>query len=177
MNEQVVRIPNQAEGEDSAACARSAGLNQARKPRPAAPIRPARNDSRRRFLKITTAAMGAAGLWLMDRVAKRAAAIPENRETTVTVPWNAAEGVHFYDRMIVVNKSDAVAVFSSLCPHLGCRVNRSEVNELTCPCHGSRFSLQGDVVHGPATRSLRSLPFVLDRKNAVLRVTLEANQL
>ena len=82
------------------------------------------------------------------------------------MPWSPAQTIRFYDPMIVVNRAGGVAVFSSQCPHMGCRINRTEGQELVCPCHGSRFNLQGDVVQGPATRGLGSLPFALDRAKA-----------
>jgi len=134
------------------------------------------HNSRRLFVKAGIISLGAVALWLMDSLARRTESIPENSENTLVVPWNAAQGVHFYDRMIVVNGASGVAVFSSTCPHLGCRINRTEGTELVCPCHGSRFSLQGKVAHGPSMRGLRALPFELDRANGVLRVTLESNQ-
>jgi cytochrome b6-f complex iron-sulfur subunit len=143
-------------------------------PTPVLRMHPLPSRSRRLFLKSAIAFLGTAGLWLMDMVAKRNGAIPENAEKTVTVPWSAANGVRFYDRMIVVNNSDRIAVFSSVCTHLGCRISQAEGTELICPCHGSRFNQEGDAVHGPAERALRPLPFVLDRTNGLLRVTLEA---
>lgn len=130
--------------------------------------------SRRVFLKAGIASLGAMALWLMDRLARRSESIPENSETTITVPWSAAQGVHFEDRMIVVNSPREISVFSSTCPHLGCRINRTEGAELACPCHGSRFDLQGNAVHGPATRRLHNLPFALERAKGILRVTLES---
>lgn len=44
------------------------------------------------------------------------------------------------------------------CTHLGCEVawNRAE-NSWDCPCHGSRFSIEGDVLNGPAVRNLKQI--------------------
>ena len=42
---------------------------------------------------------------------------------------------------------------STTCTHLGCAVARSK-DGFACPCHGSRFDTNGDVVGGPAPRPL-----------------------
>ena len=61
--------------------------------------------------------------------------------------------------LIVVRKDagSAVAV-SSKCTHLGCTV-RKEPSFFRCPCHGSTYTLEGEVVRGPAE-------FPLDRYDA-----------
>ena len=43
------------------------------------------------------------------------------------------------------------------CTHLGCelRFNSSE-NTWDCPCHGSRFDYKGNILNGPALKSLKS---------------------
>ncbi|HUY95017.1 MAG TPA: Rieske (2Fe-2S) protein [Terracidiphilus sp.] len=132
--------------------------------------------SRRGFLRAGVMSLGALALWLMDSLARREDLMPETSESTLETPWDAAQEIHFYQPAIVVNGKGGVAVFSSTCPHLGCRINRAEGRELVCPCHGSRFSVQGDVEHGPATRGLRALPFALDGARRVLRVTLGSSQ-
>ncbi|UNB55707.1 ubiquinol-cytochrome c reductase iron-sulfur subunit [Mycolicibacterium sp. YH-1] len=44
--------------------------------------------------------------------------------------------------------------FSSVCPHRGCNVSEVIDANIVCPCHGSRFDLEGAVVSGPAVEPL-----------------------
>ncbi len=48
---------------------------------------------------------------------------------------------------------------SAVCPHLGCTV-RQDGEQFACPCHGSRFSHLGAVLHGPATSPMKYLAVV-----------------
>jgi Rieske Fe-S protein len=48
--------------------------------------------------------------------------------------------------------------FAITCPHLGCSYGlNADSTRFLCPCHGSQFSLAGQVLHGPAVNPLSHL--------------------
>jgi menaquinol-cytochrome c reductase iron-sulfur subunit len=56
---------------------------------------------------------------------------------------------------IILDNQRHVTAFSPVCTHLGCAYRwQAEKKQFTCPCHGSAFSVQGDVIAGPASRPL-----------------------
>jgi Rieske Fe-S protein len=49
-------------------------------------------------------------------------------------------------------------VFAINCSHLGCSIGlNTTASTFDCPCHGSRFHLDGTVLHGPAPAPLSDL--------------------
>ena len=49
----------------------------------------------------------------------------------------------------------ALHAVSAVCTHMGCLVGWNETDRTwDCPCHGSRFALNGVVIHGPAVTAL-----------------------
>ena len=57
------------------------------------------------------------------------------------------------------DRAGRIHAVSAVCTHLGCTVgfNREE-RTWDCPCHGSRFDVEGKVIQGPATENLAPRP-------------------
>lgn len=67
----------------------------------------------------------------------------------------------------ILRKSDKeVAVFSSMCTHLACRVKWMEdESAYVCPCHDARFGLGGEVLSGPPPRPLDKMEAKVEEGN------------
>jgi len=63
---------------------------------------------------------------------------------------------------------EGILAFSKICTHVGCPIAlyQQRTHHLLCPCHQSTFDLSdsGNVVFGPAARSLPQLPIELDEE-------------
>src|SRR5688572_26934008 len=60
-------------------------------------------------------------------------------------------------KKLAVYRDDSGALHraSAVCPHLGCIVQWNSLERSwDCPCHGSRFGVDGSVLNGPAARGL-----------------------
>ena len=60
-------------------------------------------------------------------------------------------------RKVAAFRDDAgeLHTVSATCTHLGCLVSfNTAERSWDCPCHGSRFDVDGNVLHGPATKNL-----------------------
>ena len=76
------------------------------------------------------------------------------------IPVGGAQGVTAAngDKLIVTRPAEGEAVaLSAVCPHQGCTVAPDD-EQLTCPCHGSAFELDGTLKKGPAEKGLESFP-------------------
>ncbi|MGV9881533.1 FAD-dependent oxidoreductase [Streptomyces sp. NPDC003006] len=79
------------------------------------------------------------------------------------IPAGSGAVVRVEGRRCAVHRdeSGALHAVSARCTHMGCLVAFNEAETTwECPCHGSRFGTDGEVLQGPATRPLepRELP-------------------
>jgi cytochrome b6-f complex iron-sulfur subunit len=81
-------------------------------------------------------------------------------------PLDFTDGVVRFNKekkAYVIGAPGGVYALSAVCTHLGCITRfRSDERVIACPCHGSRFDLEGNVVHGPAPRPLPWLEVTSD---------------
>lgn len=53
---------------------------------------------------------------------------------------------------------DTFIALTAICTHQGCTITGYQNGQYVCPCHGSRYNTNGQVVQGPAQFPLRSYP-------------------
>lgn len=80
---------------------------------------------------------------------------------TVTDAWNRTPNVPVGAVYLQRLEDNKVRALNVVCPHTGCFVNyRAENNDYFCPCHSSRFSIDGQILdpNSPSPRPLDELP-------------------
>ena len=64
---------------------------------------------------------------------------------------------------------DTFSALLTRCTHQGCEVEPAG-DRLACPCHGSEYSLTGDVLQGPAERALFAYTVTADAENIYIEL-------
>lgn len=120
--------------------------------------------NRKRFIRILFGSAFLPVLYFWDSIVQKKIR-NESGKSPIVLKNEFPAGITFHDSVIVNNTGKGLEVFSSKCSHLGCRINAVEKNEIVCPCHGSRYSFDGNVLKGPSTKALTKLEFQIDSKN------------
>jgi Rieske Fe-S protein len=73
------------------------------------------------------------------------------------------------DGVVVTQPSAGVFKgFSAKCTHKGCTVDKVADGTIDCPCHGSKFNLDGSVANGPAQTPLEAQAVTVQGDSIVL---------
>lgn len=69
----------------------------------------------------------------------------------------------------IVHGGEGIYALISICTHLACTPNWFEEEKVfKCPCHGSVFTIEGDVVSGPAPSPLYRAPLQLSEDGELI---------
>jgi cytochrome b6-f complex iron-sulfur subunit len=87
----------------------------------------------------------------------------EQGHDAVSLRWQTEQ------RVWVVTRQDGLYAFEAKCTHLGCTPRwvpesldeQGRRGRFQCPCHGSNFNIDGDVIAGPAPKPLYRLSVTL----------------
>lgn len=84
----------------------------------------------------------------------------------------------YYDlegnEIMIMRDSSGLKAFSTVCPHLGCRVHwQSDKNEFFCPCHKGVFDSEGVAIAGPpasAGQRLKEVSIEVDKDSQIVYI-------
>lgn len=112
--------------------------------------------SRRQFIQMGAAALGAA--WLGLIVQSRLFPAQTSGQTIKPVEFplsdlpvgGSKQVLYGSTPVIVLRTPESVRAFSLICTHLGCTVQwQTDKGQFYCPCHDGRFDQFGEVIAGP----------------------------
>ena len=94
--------------------------------------------------------------WIGDRVTAAVRSLGSTSE--LAVGEGRIENRRGVTVAVARDDQGCVHTLKAACTHLGCIVGFNDAEQTwDCPCHGSRFTLDGQVLDGPAVKALERL--------------------
>jgi cytochrome b6-f complex iron-sulfur subunit len=133
--------------------------------------------SRRHFLELVGA--GAVGIAAAGSMVLSAEYLAPNVVREPPTRFRAGRPDEYPPGSVTLDKKNKVFIvrakegyfysLSAVCTHLGCIANwKSDEGIVACPCHGSKFDRDGNVIAGPAPRSLPRFSLTLDDRGQLV---------
>ena len=95
-------------------------------------------------------------------------ATPAAKSIAKTADVPVGSGVIVNDIVVTQPSAGVFKGFSAKCTHKGCMVDKVADGTIDCPCHGSKFNLDGTVAKGPATTPLAAKTVTVQGDSIVL---------
>lgn len=126
--------------------------------------------NRRTLLKSIVAAMGAVLMWPARTARAGKLAIGLDKLSKLKEVGSSMT-IKLKGRMVMFirDSDDSVIGFDPTCTHQQCTVeHRAGSDKIECPCHGSIFDLQGNVLKGPAEKPLPRFETTLEDQRVIV---------
>lgn len=94
----------------------------------------------------------------------------QDQNQIISIPENLIVDQVFVKGVFIRIKKETVHFLLAKCTHLGCQIKQIKDNSILCPCHGSAFDLDGNVVSGPAEENLKTLNYKYDQETKIYLV-------
>lgn len=131
---------------------------------------------RRNFLRLFGAGgfgiMAAQALWSTVRFARAPVSYGPPMKRVLGELKRYVAGTTVYEddaKVFVMADDEGLRALSATCTHLGCTVRQDADGQgYTCPCHGSRYDAEGNVIGGPAPNPLAFHRLEQDKRGRVV---------
>lgn len=136
--------------------------------------RPSALTSRRHFIQLGAAALGAAwvGTVVQARLFPRGSTGEANpvRFPLSELPVGAVKyGTYGDVPIIIMRNAESIKAFSLVCTHLGCIVDWNQGDQqFYCPCHDGYFDQFGEVIAGPPPVPLEQYPVTVEEDAVIV---------
>lgn len=124
--------------------------------------------NRRTFINLSLTATSGLFVVLWNKITLTQ--LNQNKRHKLTFPFDKNKQVTFLDEFIIINRENETQVFLAHCTHLGCKINQTANGKLVCPCHGSEYDLNGQVLKGPAYKNLQALHSTISDDGSLIEI-------
>jgi cytochrome b6-f complex iron-sulfur subunit len=92
----------------------------------------------------------------------------DNPDKKIVLPLkNINDGITYIQKsqIFIYKKENKLDIYDAHCTHMGCILNFNQAKQqFNCPCHQSRFDIDGTKLRGPANRDLDKIVFKIKSK-------------
>ena len=78
----------------------------------------------------------------------------DTKAALLALPDGTARDYRNLGNFFLIKDATGIYAMTAVCTHMGCTVGAPVGTQITCPCHGSQYDLNGGNTLGPATAPL-----------------------